>query len=204
MRAFTERVIPVAFKDAKVCDIFDNKGSCSAKLNKERQKYKEEGKDLTPDKIYEDSCAACRIYGNQALAGRLMIKDALLMPDSWEHGVYDVRDGVGIDRDSNTATDKAKYDYEVVPAGVEFQFEAIADNVDEESWSYILVTLMAMAHGDITIGGMSSRGLGRVKLEDVTITKIYGDDLKAYLLKGQGGKVSSLEQEAEEVFKDHV
>ena len=79
--------------------------------------------------IYEHTCRVCRTFGSPWLASKVHIRDAMLAePDLWV-GQYHVRDGVAINRDTQTAQYQAKYDYEVVPAGTGFAFRLIAENV---------------------------------------------------------------------------
>ena len=77
---------------------------------------------------------------------------------------YQQRDGVAIDRDTETASEGKLYDYEVVPAGVLFDFHAIVDNAKPWQLGMLYVGLTAFKKGELTIGGGSSRGLGLIQL----------------------------------------
>jgi len=83
--------------------------------------------------------------------------------DLW-FGQYQQRDGVAIDRDTETASGGKLYDYEVVPAGVRFDFRAIVDNAEKWQLGMLYLGISAFENGELTIGGGSSRGLGLIEL----------------------------------------
>ena len=68
--------------------------------------------------IKDNTCDVCKLFGSPVQAGRLWVSDGALK--DWA-SVVQVRDGVVIDRDSQTAVDGLKYDYEVVPSSSRFQ-----------------------------------------------------------------------------------
>lgn len=71
------------------------------------------------DTILKDACPVCRIFGSSFMGPKLKIKDMPILGE-WNNTFYRIRDGVVIDRDSRTARDKGKYDFEIVSPGVEF------------------------------------------------------------------------------------
>jgi CRISPR-associated RAMP protein (TIGR02581 family) len=73
---------------------------------------------------------ASLLFGSPWLAGKVQIRDLTVQPDNW-FGQYQERDGVAIDRDTEIAADKRKYDFQVVPAGTIFEFKAVAENLEE-------------------------------------------------------------------------
>ena len=75
-----------------------------------------------------------------------------------------VRDSVVIDRDSQTAVDGLKFDYEVAPPGAEFELRIDLDNPGDEELALLGAALFEWSAG-ISIGGFTSRGLGRAVLE---------------------------------------
>ncbi len=130
-------------------------------------------------------CHTCMLFGAPKLAGKTRFSDLSVIPETWA-GLTEVRDGVGIDRDSERAMDRIKYDYEVVPSGTEFQFTLVIENPDEtrKEMSLIAVGLRELQAGMIPIGGIRTRGLGRCKLEGLTIHHLsFGDSrkFKSYL-----------------------
>jgi CRISPR/Cas system CSM-associated protein Csm3 (group 7 of RAMP superfamily) len=92
------------------------------------------------------------------------VKDLLVDTDLW-FDQYQVRDGVAIDRDTETAAEHLLYDYEVVPADTSFRFELVIENAQPWQLGMVLLGLKAFEDGEIAIGGFRSRGLGTVQLE---------------------------------------
>src|SRR5262249_22036645 len=64
------------------------------------------------------TCDVCKLFGSPVQASRIRCSDGRLCN---EEMVIQVRDGVVLDRDSRTAVDGLKYDYEVVQAGTAFE-----------------------------------------------------------------------------------
>ena len=133
--------------------------------------------------ILERSCWVCRLCGAPWLASKLMVRDMSVSDDTW-FGHYLVRDGVGIDRDTETAAANLKYDFEAVPAGTEFAFEMVVDNATDAELGLALLGLREFEDEMVPLGGGRSRGLGKVKLllDWQAATLVTRDGLKAYLL----------------------
>jgi CRISPR-associated RAMP protein (TIGR02581 family) len=112
---------------------------------------------------------ASMLFGSPWLAGKLQIRDLTVQKNelgevNW-FGQYQERDGVAIDRDTETAADKRKYDFEVVPAGTIFDFKAAAENLEEAELGLLMLGLTQFENEMIPLGGGRSRGLGVVKLD---------------------------------------
>jgi len=84
-------------------------------------------------------------------------------------GIIQVRDGVAIDRDSERARDRLKYDFEVVPASATFNLEITLENATEQDLQILCVGLSEFVHGFGTIGGKRSRGLGACSLKNLQV-----------------------------------
>jgi CRISPR/Cas system CSM-associated protein Csm3 (group 7 of RAMP superfamily) len=78
---------------------------------------------------------------------------------------YQVRDGVAINRDTQTAEAGLKYDYEVVPAQTRFDFMLVAENLTAAQIGMLFIGLRPFESGEIGLGGFRSRGLGTVQLQ---------------------------------------
>lgn len=172
LRASVENLVrlmePTVGPGTGACDPLRDGNRCLSKHNIEqlRRVFKENLSQLDAE-IYHRSCRICRVFGSPWLASRIMVKDLLLVrPEIWFERRYQVRHGVGIDRDSETATKNILYDYEVVPAGTEFRWEIVIENPDRERAEDGLVIwgLREFANGRIRLGGGRSRGLGSVTL----------------------------------------
>ncbi|WP_208099129.1 CRISPR-associated RAMP protein Csx7 [Nostoc sp. 106C] len=69
------------------------------------------------------------LSGSPWLASKSQVRDLTVLADSW-FGQYQERDGVVIERDTETAGDGKLYDFQVVPAGTPFEFRAVVDICD--------------------------------------------------------------------------
>jgi CRISPR type IV-associated protein Csf2 len=103
-------------------------------------------------------------FGSPELAGRLFFKDALVDENFWFE-TFEVRNGVAINRDTETVEGSLLYDYEVVPAGTRFDFALTLENAADWQLGMILLALRAWQQDGVQIGGFRSRGLGYVKLD---------------------------------------
>jgi CRISPR-associated RAMP protein (TIGR02581 family) len=133
----------------------------------------------------EHLCDTCKTFGSPYLAGVVFFRD-LPVSDPWGIGP-EIRDGVGIDRDSERARDQIKFDYEVVPAGTEFDLELTLEGPSQRDLGLVAIGLLELTQGAIPLGGMRSRGLGRCHLEDLRVASVDFTDSKAltgYLIKG--------------------
>lgn len=151
---------------------------------------------LLTGEILNRSCIVCQLFGSSWLASHALIKDLFVLPDWWA-GRIERRDGVGIDRDTETARQGIKYDFDVVPASTRFGLEIVAENAGDELLGLLALGLREMQQERVTLGGKTTRGLGGVKLE-LTEVEVVGDsaadelggegkaDLLAYLIEGKG------------------
>ncbi len=119
--------------------------------------------DDVDKKLRDESTWVGRVFGNSALASKVLIKDAIIDADSWIRS--EIRDGVGIDRDTGRAGHGLKYQFEVVPAGAQFPFELVVENASEAELGLVVMGLKAFERSDILLGGAKSRGLGWCHLD---------------------------------------
>lgn len=117
--------------------------------------------------------------GDKGHASFVLIEDLPLS----EQVQSELRDGVGIDRFYGTAADKAKYDRAILPKGAELKFEMtveIGENQDEAKTKAMFRHLLeALEKGEVRLGASKTRGLGRVKLQNIKIKedKFIGFDI---------------------------
>lgn len=119
----------------------------------------------------EKLCDTCRLFGSPFTAARLNVND-LYMPEEEWNSIIETRDGVAIDRDSEKARDRLKYDFEVVPASAAFTMEIMLENAEPADLQLICVGLSEYEQGFGVTGGKRSRGLGVAKLEDLTVNAL--------------------------------
>ncbi len=116
----------------------------------------------------ENLCHTCQLFGSPFAASRVMIND-LYMPEGTWNDIIQTRDGVAIERDSEKAKDRLKYDFEVVPASTAFNLEIQLENATPRDLQLLCVGLSDFVHGLGTIGGKRSRGLGACILENLHV-----------------------------------
>lgn len=126
-----------------------------------------------------ESCAACRLFGSRVLASHVRISDAMFIDQRSDRSPIERRDGVAIDRDLAVAFHRRKYDFEVIAPGSRFGLELFVENPEHWSMGLLLLGLEQLWQGFTALGGFGSRGLGRVNLEQesLTITCTRASDL---------------------------
>lgn len=154
-------------------------------------------------------CDTCLLFGSPFAAARLSVDDLYMPAEEWS-GVTQIRDGVAIDRDSEKAKDRLKYDFEVVPASASFGLRIVLENATERDRQLIWAGLSEFVHGFGVIGGKRSRGLGVSRLEDLKVfaLELEGDGVTAemsrqrlrdYLVTGELPQVDS-----EQFLHEHI
>ena len=135
--------------------------------NQERNPKYEVFKELKTENaklgwLHKNTCDICRLFGSPLHASRIFFSDGVLI--NWSNALQ-IRDGVCIDRDSETARPGKKYDFEVVPAGAAFKITIELENPADKELALVGAVLAEWEAG-FRIGGFTSRGLGRVRFED--------------------------------------
>ncbi len=160
-------------------------------IARERRAHPEKAEDIHRQAI-DDLCDTCLLFGSPFAAARLNVNDLYMPPEEWS-GVIQTRDGVAIDRDTEKAKDRLKYDFEVVPASAVFDLEIVLENATQKDVQLICVGLSEFVHGFGVIGGKRSRGLGVSSLEGLMVYALELENidettkkqrLRDYLVKG--------------------
>jgi CRISPR-associated RAMP protein (TIGR02581 family) len=153
-------------RDLWACEIFEDDGSCVGVSPRDKARAKRR-EPIPLTEVLERCCTACGLFGSPFVAGRVFFHDLPQLQGS----PTEVRDGVGIDRDLGNAKPKVKYDVEVVPAGTRFKLELLLENVDRVRLDLVLQTLDLLHRGEILLGGLTTRGLGRVELRQRSLER---------------------------------
>jgi len=179
----------------KACDLFgercvsdDDKKKFVNELRDENDKSRDQE---FSQKIWDESCTVCRLFGSPWLSSRVTFRDAGLINVSELAQITEIRDGVGIDRDRGAAKEGLKYDFEVVVPDAQFDISIIAENAELWEVGLLLAILRPWQEGYMPIGGKSTRGPGWGKLDNMSIRRVEKQDLLNYLLKGEMKSVSS-------------
>lgn len=115
-------------------------------------------------------CDTCKVFGAPYLTAAAQFVD-LPVQEPW-HDLIQVRDGVGIDRDSERARERIKYDFEAVPPGTEFHFRLTVDNPSRRDLGLVAIGLQEFVNGMVSLGGIRSRGLGRCHLDNLQVSVV--------------------------------
>lgn len=123
-------------------------------------------------------CPLCGFFGSTAMAARFKVSDARQAATVLQEPLK--RDGVGIDRDTETASSRIKYDFEVLEKGCRFNFTMQLENGEPDDFALLYLLLTEMQNG-FEVGGKRSRGLGRCKLSSYEVR--YFDQSNGYPLE---------------------
>lgn len=132
--------------------------------------------------IAQKACYTCLLFGNTAISSRIFFSDAMPVNEA----KVSVRDGVMIRRDTETAMEGRKYDYEVTNPGAAFEFEIEIANPLKHHLEMVKSVLRLMNMGYVRIGGNKSRGLGRFKAEIVSAERLTVENGEVKLSKLEG------------------
>ena len=121
----------------------------------------------------------------KSLAGRIHISDM----ESLTEDAFVTRDGIKIDRDTGATEKGAKFDYDVVPAGTQFNVRIELENIEDYQLELLGLALRDIMtdEGDL-LGGKTSRGIGRCKLGNLKMEYVKADDkeqLAKYIFTGK-------------------
>ena len=166
------------------------------KDNEEDRKLKENNRKIQ-DRIIR-KLNAKNLDEVKSLAGRIHISDMPVLKDV----KYVTRDGIKIDRNTGATEKRAKFDYDVVPAGTEFDLNIELENIENYQLDLIGLALndILKDNGDL-FGGKTSRGIGKCRLKDLKMKYVTSDDkekLKKYIFEG---KFPYEIKEQEKIFK---
>ena len=164
--------------------------------NEEDRKLKENNKKIQ-DRIIK-KLNAKNLNEVKSLAGRIHISDMPILKDV----DYVTRDGIKIDRNTGATEKRGKFDYDVVPAGTEFDLNIELENIENYQLDLIGLALndILKDNGDL-FGGKTSRGIGKCRLKDLKMKYVTSDDkekLKKYIFEG---KFPYEVKEQEKIFK---
>ena len=153
------------------------------KDNEEDRKLKENNRKIQ-DRIIR-KLNAKNLDEVKSLAGRIHVSDMPVLKDV----KYVTRDGIKIDRNTGATEKRAKFDYDVVPAGTEFELNIELENIENYQLDLIGLALndILKDNGDL-FGGKTSRGIGKCRLKDLKMKYVTSEDkekLKKYIFEGK-------------------
>jgi len=213
MRSTVERVTRSLGAGPRCCILFeDASDECWAGNDRLRTKFetakaRERTGFLRSDEFY--LCPVCRLFGSTLMAAQLKVSDA-----RFEAAPKLVRrDGVGIDRDTETARPKIKYDFEVAEPGGEdaLEFTLQLENSGSDEMALVYILLKEMERG-FAVGGKKSCGLGTLTLRlnkvsyfDSGLTGERQYTLQQYLSAGYGDfPLTAFQSRLQDCFAEFV
>ena len=124
-------------------------------------------------------------------ASHVLVEDSEIgNPDSL---VMEIRDHVGIDRETGSAAEGIKYDRAILPRGTRLSLHLAVEVPSRESRKRALAMLSgirsALEKGEVRLGAAKSRGLGSIGLMDGNLTEVVlgtRDGILAFLGSGSG------------------
>ena len=143
-----------------------------------RKDYQDDA--VLTDKLLEQTDSISRLFGSPWFASKFQVRDLTVVADTW-FGQYQERDGVAIDRDTDTAADGKLYDFQVVPSGSIFDVKVVVENAEKWELGLLAIGLHQFESEQIPLGGGRSRGLGVVRLEI--------DQMQWFDAEGDSGKL---------------
>jgi CRISPR-associated RAMP protein (TIGR02581 family) len=148
------------------CMVLTSEERCISNYKMDEWRKKEARNDprKLSELVYQHSCLLCQTFGSPWMASHVAVSDLLVDAELW-YGQFEVRQGVAISRDTETAANSLLYDFEVVPAQTRFHLDLTCDNLAEWQRGLLWLGMQRFVDGDVAIGGGRSRGLGKVKLE---------------------------------------
>jgi CRISPR-associated RAMP protein (TIGR02581 family) len=166
LRAMIERILQ-SVGGNRGCVLFaeGTHPTCLTAQKKEKQREKEKlaEKEFATYLLDTGLCDICKLFGSPWLASKLRVSDS--RPPAGENPMTQMRHGVGIDRDTGTARDQIKFDFEVLEPEQKFSFQVEVENANGKDFALLGILLTQMRQQGIVLGGKKSRGLGRMKLE---------------------------------------
>ena len=176
IRSAVERVVTGVGQDVagvRSCTLFSDK-DCNEKA-REFQKREEDKRDSAGTDGAEkekklahfaetELCHVCQLFGATIYASRLIIEDAYPEPRERLENKSVVRDGVGIDRDTGTAKEGIKFDYEVLETGPKFTLHMQVENMTDKD-RLLLDLIRGLLKQGIHVGGKQAAGLGKIRLD---------------------------------------
>ncbi|MEH2195477.1 MAG: CRISPR-associated RAMP protein Csx7 [Nostoc sp.] len=129
------------------------------------KKLKEDYQDdaILTDKLLNQTDLISRLFGSPWIASKFQVRDLTVDVDTW-FGQYQERDGVAIDRDTETAAEGKLYNFQVVPSGTSFHLKIVVENAENWELGLLMIGLHQFESEQIPLGGGRSRGLGVVSL----------------------------------------
>lgn len=177
MKGVFRSTAELLLEDMDVCNLFSKNKSCSGRINKEEKEGKGEIDNIEKESLgksrYKGSCPVCKLFGSQVLKSRITFCDAYPVGD-YKTGR---RASVAIDRITGASKKGALFDFEYIEDAV-FRCKVYLRNFFRWHIKLLFEIFNRIDEGYTTFGGFSSKGLGRMKVSNESITVRYYENGK--------------------------
>ena len=164
LRSACEAVI-ISIPQLKICNIVEYKDSCFYQYRKELENALNRKNNQEVLTILDKFCLICKIFGSSSYNSKIQIHDSYPL----EEITTGIKKGIAIDRRTGSASRGALYDLEIIEPLNLFNFQMIFNNLPNYLVGLVAQTILEINNQNLYIGGMKSRGLGRVS---ITLKKI--------------------------------
>ena len=123
-------------------------------------------------------CLTCAIYGAPSFLSHVFLGDST-PKDTFSLGT---RTMVAIDRRSGAAARRALFTVEYIEPGTRFSFYMRASNLPNYALGLLAENLLDLDRGVLRVGGLKSRGFGKVEFRELKI-KVWEREPEGDLLK---------------------
>jgi len=165
--------------DVWACDLLDSPcprppdsfepGLIERRRDRERH-WTKAVREMSLSEQLEASCTVCRLFGSSWFGSKVVVPDLSVSMPGWSNRFFQYRDGTAIDRETDTAAETRKVEFEVVPPGTVFALEILIENPQEgtsgliDEVGLVLAGLDTFNSGWSTLGGRRAFGLGRIAI----------------------------------------
>jgi CRISPR-associated RAMP protein (TIGR02581 family) len=184
LRSEMERILAGLGREitgVRSCVLFSQESgpdACVSVDDKKQKALKNQPEDKVLDYLDEHLCDLCRLFGSPAYASRLTLEDSLPENPANHTKGGNVRDGVGIDRDTGAARETIKFNYEVLEpekGGTFFLLRMQVENlgVGAPQDTALLNLALSILQEGLYVGGKRAAGLGKICLRKESL-KVRG------------------------------
>ncbi len=209
-RSTVEKIAIHLLPKIRTCQLTEGSGDCPTAEPKKFAKRIQDEKmkeERLAEVLEEKLCNTCKLFGSPYTASKIFFHDLKIL--EWA-GVTQIRDGVVIDRDSERAMDRLKYDFEVVSPDSTFDMEILLENPSDNDLALACIGLNEYLSGMGYLGGIKSRGLGSCIISELKIYMLdlesdgKEDRLKKYLIHTEPEKKMDKIENPEKFIQDRI
>lgn len=137
------------------------------------EEYLRDGRYREAIKVFADnSCLLCKVFGAPSYRSKVFFGDAYPIDEDGHltDAPIGIKMGIAIDRSTGAVASGALYKIEYVEPGVLFGFSLNAANLPNYALGLLAEVLMLLDEGIIRVGGFKSRGFGKMKIEEMSMS----------------------------------